>query len=81
MIVLYRRGRDPSVFELEIASFQDFENWLWGLGAGQEGARQQARIWWAETFRAMQEPGFQPACVALGRSEELGDQVVIVGAR
>lgn len=81
MTILYRRDRSPYVLEIEVSDFSAFEAWLWGMGAGQEGARQQARAWWAETFRALQEPGFEPTCIALGRRERLGEQIVIVGTR
>lgn len=81
MTILYRRDRSSDVLEVKIADFGAFEAWLWGLGAGKEGARGEARIWWAETFRALQGPGFQPTCIGLGRAERLGEQVVIVGVK
>lgn len=80
MVLQFRFPPTPDLLELEVASFEAFESWLWGLGAGMDLDYPERRAWWAGLYRELLGEVFRPSVIALARSD-FGRTVVIVGRK
>lgn len=68
MTLTYRLSQDPEEHSADVADFQAFESWLWGLGGGAQIVSRENRTWWAESWRnLLASPPDEPVCLALPR--------------
>lgn len=68
MILTYRLSQDPQELSVEVAVYQDFETWLWGLGGGAEKVSADNRAWWADAWRKLCKESIEGGmCLALPR--------------
>jgi len=81
MTISYYLENPRAIARKDIASYPEFYNWLWSLGAGVREGDPQTRVYWAETYRNLTSPGeVKPFKIGLSRGL-IGSAITILGRR